>query len=283
GFPGHRLLRAGQFLADPAYRRAAPPPPAVVGGAGAEPGRPRHRGTHTNPSRPDPALRGRGRSGDGGVEAGDRGRDSAARRRFCVSVRILQRDGQATGFRPLHRGLLDHSRLRHLGKRPAGPGASRRVLRPLALAVSACIRGRRTSLRSPQASRPRPAPLGASAASAMRRSNGIEQRLPGPAFSLSLAAWWGLSAGLVEVAVSAARRVNTPLMDLGRDYAWMIPLALSGVFLLLGLCVFLMGRLWSWIDSRVITTFLCSSLAFLDLLMLVPRLHHLAALILALG
>ena len=117
----------------------------------------------------------------------------------------------------------------------------------------------------------------------MRRSNGIEQRLPGPAFSLPLAAWWGLSAGLVEVAVSAARRVNTPLMDLGRDYAWMIPLALSGVFLLLGLFVFLMGRLWSWIDSRVITTFLCSSLAFLDLLVLVPRLHHLAALILALG
>jgi arylsulfatase A-like enzyme len=98
-----------------------------------------------------------------------------------------------------------------------------------------------------------------------------------------LAVWWGLFAGLVEVAIAAARRVNTPLMDLGRDYAWMIPLALSGVFLLLGLLVFLTSRLWSRINSRVGTIFLCSSLAFLDLLILVPRLHHLAALTLALG
>lgn len=114
-------------------------------------------------------------------------------------------------------------------------------------------------------------------------TNGGEQRSPGPAFNMPLAAWWGLLAGLVEVAISAARRVNTPLMDLGPDYAWMIPLALSGVFLLLGFFFFLTSRLWERMDSRVVTIFLCSLLAFLDLLILVPRLNHLAALTLAAG
>ena len=114
-------------------------------------------------------------------------------------------------------------------------------------------------------------------------TNGGEQRAAGPAFIIPLAAWWGLSAGLLEVAISAARRVKTPLMDLGPDYAWMIPLALTGVFLLPALLLFLTRRLWKRMDFRVVTIFLCSLLAFFDLLILVPRLNHLAALTLAAG
>jgi arylsulfatase A-like enzyme len=103
------------------------------------------------------------------------------------------------------------------------------------------------------------------------------------AWYLLLAAWWALFAGLFEVAILAARHLKIPIMKLGPDYLWTAPLTLVGVFLMPGLFFFLTGRLLSKMDLRPATTFCCSVLAFMNLLILVPRLHHLGSLVFALG
>ena len=72
-------------------------------------------------------------------------------------------------------------------------------------------------------------------------------------------------------------------MNLGHDFVWMAPSAALVLFLFPGLFFLLMGRLWKRIDSRTATIFVCCMLAFLNLLLFVPGLHHVAALVLAAG
>ena len=100
---------------------------------------------------------------------------------------------------------------------------------------------------------------------------------------LMWAAWWGLASGLVEVCVLALRHQAMPIMKLGAEYVWMAPVT-EGAFLLIpALFLVLVARLWKRIDATVAITFFCSLLAFLNLLILIPRFHHFAAVALAAG
>src|SRR5262245_48723687 len=106
---------------------------------------------------------------------------------------------------------------------------------------------------------------------------------PGTPVFLMWAAWWGLASGLVEVSVLALRHRSTPIMKLAAEYVWMAPV-MEGVFLLItALFVVVAARLWKRIDATVAITFFCSLLAFLNLLILIPRFHHFAAVALAAG
>jgi len=109
------------------------------------------------------------------------------------------------------------------------------------------------------------------------------ERAASATWYLLLAAWWSLFAGLFEVAILAAEHLRIPIMKLGTDYVWTAPAMLLGVFLIPGLFFFLTGRLLATMNLRPVTTFCCSVLALMNLLILVPRLHHLGALVLALG
>src|SRR5262245_33104594 len=97
------------------------------------------------------------------------------------------------------------------------------------------------------------------------------------------AAWWGLASGLVEATVLALRHQAAPIMKLGAEYVWMAPVT-EGVFLVIpALFVVAAARLWKRIDAAVTITFFCSLLSVLNLLILIPRFHHFAALALAAG
>ena len=96
--------------------------------------------------------------------------------------------------------------------------------------------------------------------------------------------WFGLATGLVEVAILALeKRYLYPMMGLSRDFVWMAPVAEMTLLLLPTLLLIFVGLLWRKIDLLRIVLFSCLLLAFLNLLMLVPRLHHVAALVLAAG
>jgi arylsulfatase A-like enzyme len=103
-------------------------------------------------------------------------------------------------------------------------------------------------------------------------------------FLILFAFWFGLATGLVEVGIVTLEKLYLyPMMRLSRDFVWMAPVAEVSLLLLVTLPLILVGRLWRKLDLLPIVLFICSLLAFLNLLMLVPRLHHLAALLLAAG
>ena len=100
---------------------------------------------------------------------------------------------------------------------------------------------------------------------------------------LSAAAWCALVMGLIEAAILAIKRVGQPLMKLGPDYMWMGPLALLIIFVALGLILLLAGRFSPRLDVENATIFSCVTLGSMDLLILIPGLHHAASLALAAG
>jgi arylsulfatase A-like enzyme len=103
-------------------------------------------------------------------------------------------------------------------------------------------------------------------------------------FLVEVAIWFGLLSGLTEVSIlTLEHRFWHPIMRLSRDYVWMAPLAEVTLFMSGAICLFVLSRLWRRLDALALVVFVCSLLAFLNLLMLIPRLHHAAALVLAIG
>jgi arylsulfatase A-like enzyme len=99
-----------------------------------------------------------------------------------------------------------------------------------------------------------------------------------------IAIWFGLASGLVEVGIiTLEKRYLHPMIRLSQDFVWMAPVAEVTLLLLATLVLIVVGRLWGRVNLLSSVLFVCSLLAFLNLLMLVPRLHHAAALVLATG
>jgi hypothetical protein len=102
--------------------------------------------------------------------------------------------------------------------------------------------------------------------------------------SILIAIWFGLVSGLVEIGILALeKRYLYPMMRLSRDFVWMASMAEVTLLLLATLLLMVASRLWDKLNLFSSVVFVCSLLAFLNLLMLVPRLHHVAALVLAAG
>jgi arylsulfatase A-like enzyme len=98
-----------------------------------------------------------------------------------------------------------------------------------------------------------------------------------------LAVWFGLVAGLLEVAVLAWQHTNRPIAELSRDYVWMTPVAVTAMCLGAGLLGLAIAAVTRRLSATRCALFLVASTASLELLLLVPRVHQAAAALLALG
>ncbi|MGQ0647592.1 MAG: sulfatase [Gemmatimonadaceae bacterium] len=101
---------------------------------------------------------------------------------------------------------------------------------------------------------------------------------------LSVAAGMAIVTGALQVAIGALRHaVGHDFIWVSRDYVWMTPLGTLALFLVLAAPVSVGAILiprWPWIR---ISGFLFGTLGVLSLVLLVPGLHHLAALAMAVG
>ncbi len=103
-------------------------------------------------------------------------------------------------------------------------------------------------------------------------------------FLLFVAFWFGLLTGMVEVAILAVRRLlGEQVFLVSQDVVWMAPLADVIFFLLSMAFLLLVSLIWRGINRARLTIFLCVFFACLNMLLMLPRLHHYAALLLAAG
>jgi arylsulfatase A-like enzyme len=106
--------------------------------------------------------------------------------------------------------------------------------------------------------------------------------------AVGTAVWFGLTTGLAEVLVLAFRKlVLGQMIDTGPDFVWMAPAANLVIALPLAIVIAValvpLGRL-GWRPNAWRLLVVCLGTAgFMNLLLLVPRLHHYAALTLSLG
>ena len=117
----------------------------------------------------------------------------------------------------------------------------------------------------------------------MRRSETTSRAQAGRAVlahAASLAVW----TGGAHVCVSAFRRwVLDDFIWVSADFVWMTPLGYLMIFVALAIPVALLAALAPRLDGDRLGAFVFTTLGALSLLLLFPRLHHLASLALALG
>jgi arylsulfatase A-like enzyme len=101
---------------------------------------------------------------------------------------------------------------------------------------------------------------------------------------LVIALWFGLTAGLIEVIVLALRHsLVTPIMELSRDFVWMTPLSIAAAILVVSMCIMSIRLIWRHAPVTAGVIFMGILFAALELLLFIPRIHHGAILILAIG
>ncbi len=101
------------------------------------------------------------------------------------------------------------------------------------------------------------------------------------------AAWFGVITGFLELSVLLVRNAQTGGVALGvlrlnRHFTWMVPVADVLIFLACGLALYVVSLIRPRLEAKVRPFVLCF-LAFLALLLLVPRLYQTAPLALAGG
>lgn len=103
-------------------------------------------------------------------------------------------------------------------------------------------------------------------------------------FPLLIAIWFGILTGLTEVVLRTIQGFYlNRTRELSHDFIWMCPLANAGFFFIVGLGVFFVSRLRPKLDALRLIIFLSALLGFMDLIILYPKIHHYAALLLAAG
>ncbi len=106
---------------------------------------------------------------------------------------------------------------------------------------------------------------------------------PQPTSTIAFAVWIALLGASIEVLALFLQKRADPLMHLNRDFVWMAPLALVSVTLMAVAPFVLLGRVRHSRLMASLALFLASFIVYLNLLMLVPRLLHYAAALLAAG
>jgi arylsulfatase A-like enzyme len=91
------------------------------------------------------------------------------------------------------------------------------------------------------------------------------------------------AGGLIEVVILAIEKRADPLLRLSRDFVWMAPTGLLMATAAATMPCVLLAMIWHRRFSRALVLFVPFSLVYLDLLMLVPRLSHYAAALVAAG
>lgn len=101
---------------------------------------------------------------------------------------------------------------------------------------------------------------------------------------LLLAGWFGLVTGLIEVGYRAFQKfVLGNIIDMTEHFLWMTPLTYLAIFLCVGLVIIIIGLVWSRIMTIGITTFIYLFISIISLYYISPKIHIIAALLLALG
>jgi arylsulfatase A-like enzyme len=105
-----------------------------------------------------------------------------------------------------------------------------------------------------------------------------------PLSFLLYALWFGLTTGVVEVAILAARKVVLHrLVFFGPDIVWMSPLMDALLFVAVGLVLLAASRVFPTAATQRFAILVFAFLAILAQLLKYPRLHWAAALVLAAG
>jgi len=102
--------------------------------------------------------------------------------------------------------------------------------------------------------------------------------------TLTLSLWFGLITGLGEVALHGIKKfVLHKTLHLSPHVVWMAPLANVVLFGFVGVILLTLGRRWSKLRGLNLTSCVFSFLGFLSLLLMYPRFHYYAVLLLAGG
>ncbi|HWP48980.1 MAG TPA: sulfatase [Candidatus Limnocylindrales bacterium] len=105
-----------------------------------------------------------------------------------------------------------------------------------------------------------------------------------PGKLLLLAAWFALATGLGEISIRAVQKFFLhQRIYVSPQVVWMAPLADLVLFLLSGSILLLVARFWPRATSPKIVVFIFALLGFSGPLLWFPKLHILAALLLAIG
>lgn len=97
---------------------------------------------------------------------------------------------------------------------------------------------------------------------------------------------WGVAivVGAVQVLINALRHaIGNDFIWLSREYVWMTPAGYLMLFTAVAVPLVLVGAVWRRAGDARVAAFVFGSLGALALTLLVPRLHHLAALAVAVG
>ena len=112
----------------------------------------------------------------------------------------------------------------------------------------------------------------------------IASKSQGMPVVLLLSAWFGLLVGFTEALTLVFKTYFLHrITGSNQQVIWMAPLSSGLLFTGIGVFLLIAGRLWSQIASQRFNTTVFAFLAFLSLFCLVPGLHSVAKLLLALG
>jgi len=101
---------------------------------------------------------------------------------------------------------------------------------------------------------------------------------------VTIAMWFGIISGLIESSYRLIQRyLQQLIVNLSPHSAWIVPLTLTFIFLILGLIFFLLNMVWPrWVTFQA-TVCGMSVLAIMSLYYLKSNIHVVAALVLAAG
>lgn len=105
---------------------------------------------------------------------------------------------------------------------------------------------------------------------------------PGGRLVFAACCWVGLLAGIAELLVLWIQQLQQPMLRISADFAWSVPITLLVVIAAATVPPLLLSH-WRERVGVAAALFAAASLAFLDLLLLVPRLAPYAAALLAAG
>jgi arylsulfatase A-like enzyme len=95
---------------------------------------------------------------------------------------------------------------------------------------------------------------------------------------------FAIGTGALHVVIAALKRIALhDFIWMSRDFVWMTPLAYVVIFLAAAIPLALLAAITPRLVTPRVAVFLFSTLAALAILLLVPRVHHLALLLLAVG
>ncbi len=115
-------------------------------------------------------------------------------------------------------------------------------------------------------------------------NSGLSEQRPWSAQVLVIAVWFALVAGLLEALIGWAVTLSgSGLVDRSPLFLWMVPFINVLFFAAVAVMLWLAGKFWPTLTTPRVAAFVFGVPSFYALLLMVPRVHWAAALVLAMG